>query len=71
MRVRQDVTRGSSALFVVGSYVSAERLRDELAGPHVGLIGSDLSVDQQRRLVEVLGAAPPPHRRRGSTRAPR
>jgi uncharacterized membrane protein len=58
MRVRETVTPGTSALFVLSSGASADRLREELPGPDVQLIRSDLSAAQARRLSEVLGEAP-------------
>ena len=54
-RVRESVTPGTSALFVLCEGDSADRLRVELPEPEVGLIRSDLSRDQQRRLADVLG----------------
>jgi uncharacterized membrane protein len=56
MRVRETVTPGRSALFVVSPAESADRLVDELRDASVDLIRSDLSAEQQRRLYDLLGA---------------
>jgi uncharacterized membrane protein len=56
MRVRAEVTAGSSALFVLSPAESADRLLEELQDGSVQLIRSDLSAEQQRRLYDLLGA---------------
>jgi uncharacterized membrane protein len=58
LRVREAVTPGTSALFVLCPGSSADRLRAELPEPDVALIRSDLSPEQQRRLSDVLGDVP-------------
>jgi uncharacterized membrane protein len=55
--VREVVTPGTSALFVLSPRSSADLIRLELPEPEVGLIRSDLSPEQQRRLSDVLGVA--------------
>lgn len=54
-RVRDAVTPGTSALFLLSSCAVADALVVELEDLGVVLIRSDLSEDQERRLREALG----------------
>lgn len=55
-RVRDQVTPGTSALFVLTSAAEVGRLRDALAaGPPPELISTVLDVDQEAALREVFG----------------
>lgn len=54
-RVRDAVTPGMSALFLLSSAAVADALVVELEGLGVVLIRSDLSEDQERCLQEALG----------------
>jgi uncharacterized membrane protein len=59
-RVRDAVTPGTSALFVVSDAATADRLAAELAGVAAATIRADLSDEQRRRLHEALGDEPTP-----------
>jgi uncharacterized membrane protein len=54
-RVRDGVTPGTSALFVMSSAAAADDLAREMEDLYVALIRSDLSEDHQDLLEEVLG----------------
>jgi uncharacterized membrane protein len=54
-RVRQDVVPGTSALFVVSSRGSADRLATELRGVATLTARSALAPDQEQRLRDALG----------------
>jgi uncharacterized membrane protein len=54
-RVRDSVTPGTSALFLLSSAAAADALVVELEDFIVVLIRSDLSEDQERRLRDALG----------------
>jgi uncharacterized membrane protein len=53
--VRDAVTPGTSALFVLSSRTSADRLATELGGLDVQRFASVLSVEQEQRLRDSLG----------------
>lgn len=59
MRVRDDVTPGTSALFVMSSVGAAERLTRTMQDLGVVLIRSDLSEDHHELLTKVLGEESP------------
>jgi uncharacterized membrane protein len=54
-RVRDAVTPGTSALFLLTSRAGAETLTEELADLDVMLIRCNLSRDEERRLRDALG----------------
>ena len=54
-RVRDQVTPGTSALFVMSSAAVVDRVHDAFAdGPHAELIWTDLSPEQEAALREVF-----------------
>jgi uncharacterized membrane protein len=55
MRVREAVTPGTSALFVLSGAADADRLGAELADGGIGVIRADLTRDQEIRLHAALG----------------
>ena len=56
-RVRDQVTPGTSALFLLTSDAMVERVQDAFAdGPKGELIRTDLSPDQEAALREIFGA---------------
>ena len=57
-RVRERVTPGTSALFLLSHGAVVERVAAEMAGLEMELIRSNLSADQERRLREALGEEP-------------
>jgi uncharacterized membrane protein len=54
-RVREAVTPGTSALFVVSDGLTADRIATELAHVADATIRSDLSDEQRRQLHDALG----------------
>jgi uncharacterized membrane protein len=54
-QVREKVTPGTSALFVLTSDAVIDRIRDEFAGQDMDLIATNLSKDQEANLREVFG----------------
>ncbi|WP_028060622.1 DUF1269 domain-containing protein [Candidatus Solirubrobacter pratensis] len=54
MRVREQVTPGSSAVFVLATATAAERLAAELDGLAITTVRSELSDEQEHRLRDVL-----------------
>ena len=55
-RVRDQVTPGTSALFVLTSEAVVDRIHDAFAGgPHGELIHTDLSAEQEAALREIFG----------------
>jgi uncharacterized membrane protein len=54
-RVRDTVTPGTSALFVISDGQTPDRLAEELGDVQFVLIRSRLSSDQERRLRDALG----------------
>jgi uncharacterized membrane protein len=53
--VKQKVTPGTSALFLLTSDVVEDRVKNELSGTRAELIASNLSADQEAKLREVFG----------------
>jgi uncharacterized membrane protein len=53
--VKQRVTPGTSALFLLTSDVVEDRVMPELSGTKAELIASNLTADQEARLREVFG----------------
>ena len=53
--VKQRVTPGTSALFLLTSDVVEDRVRAELSGTKAELIASNLTAEQEARLREVFG----------------
>ena len=53
--VKQRVTPGTSALFLLTSDVVEDRVNAELSGTKAELIASNLSADQEAKLREVFG----------------
>ena len=53
--VKQRVTPGTSALFLLTSDVVEDRVKAELSGTKAELIASNLTADQEARLREVFG----------------
>ena len=54
--VRDQVTPGTSALFVMTSDAVLDKVRDAFGDSHPELIFTNLSNEQERALVEVFGA---------------
>jgi uncharacterized membrane protein len=52
--VRQKVTPGTSALFLLSSDAVEDRVRDEFAGTQAELISTNLSAEQEARLREAF-----------------
>lgn len=59
-RVRDDVTPGTSALFIVSTAASADRLAAELLGLAVEASRSALSPEQEQHFREALADEPEP-----------
>jgi len=55
-KVRQQVTPGTSALFVMTSDAVKDKVRDAFADAHPELLFTNLDNDQERALREVFGA---------------
>jgi uncharacterized membrane protein len=53
-RVREQVTPGTSALFVLSERPSAERIAHGLGGLRVEVLRSELSLEQEQRLRDTL-----------------
>ena len=53
--VKQRVTPGTSALFLLTSGAVEDRVKAELSGTKAELIASNLTADQEARLREVFG----------------
>lgn len=53
--VKEKVTEGTSALFLLSSGAVADRIRQRFAGTHMELIESNLSADDESALRERLG----------------
>ena len=53
--VKQRVTPGTSALFLLTSDVVEDRVKAELSGTKAELIASNLTEDQEVRLRDVFG----------------
>ena len=54
--VRDQITPGTSALFVMTSEAVLDKVRDAFGDDHPELIFTNLSNEQERALVEVFGA---------------
>jgi uncharacterized membrane protein len=52
--VRQKVTPGTSALFLLSSDAVVDRVRSEFAGTEAELISTNLSADQEAKLREAF-----------------
>ena len=55
-KVRQEVTEGTSALFLLTSGAVRDRIADELKGVSFELIHSNLSNDEEAKLIEEFGS---------------
>jgi uncharacterized membrane protein len=53
--VKQKVTPGTSALFLLTSDMVEDRVKAEMAGTKAELIASNLSAEQEARLHEIFG----------------
>ncbi|HET9650246.1 MAG TPA: DUF1269 domain-containing protein [Microlunatus sp.] len=53
-RVKQQVTPGTSALFLLSSDAVMDRVTDAFGGSHAQLIASNLSAEQEQKLREVF-----------------
>jgi uncharacterized membrane protein len=53
-RVKQQVTPGTSALFLLSSDAVIERVQESLQGIHTELIASNLSAEQEAKLREAF-----------------
>ncbi|WP_280486219.1 DUF1269 domain-containing protein [Nocardia farcinica] len=56
-RLREQVTPGTSALFVLTSDATLDRVHEEFRGPTAELITTNLSHEQEARLREVFADA--------------
>lgn len=54
-KVREEVTEGTSALFLLTSEVTLDKVEDAFKGEHMELIESNLSKAQEARLREHFG----------------
>ena len=54
-RVKEKVTPGTSALFLLSSDAVVERVKESLAGFNGELVASNLSAEQEAKLREVFG----------------
>lgn len=54
-RVREKVTKGSSALFALTSDAVVERVREAFAGQQAELLETNLSKEEEDKLREVFG----------------
>jgi uncharacterized membrane protein len=54
--VREQVTEGSSALFLLSQDEVVDRLKEAFAGAHMELLASNLSKDQEARLKTAFSA---------------
>lgn len=57
-RVREEVTSGTSALFVLTSGVVVDRVREALAGQDMHLLHTNLSQDEEQKLCQVFAEEP-------------
>ena len=55
-KVRQEVTEGTSALFLLTSDAVLDRIAEELQGVSVELIHSNLSNEEEMKLIEEFGS---------------
>jgi uncharacterized membrane protein len=54
-QVRQQVTQGTSALFVMTSDAVQDRVQQAFEGQHMELLATNLSSDEESRLRDVFG----------------
>jgi uncharacterized membrane protein len=54
-RVRDEITPGTSALFVLTSDAVQDRVREAFAGQHIELLFTNLSKDQEEKLRAAWG----------------
>ncbi|MGM0689181.1 MAG: DUF1269 domain-containing protein [Bacillota bacterium] len=55
-KVRQEVTEGTSALFLLTSDAVRDRIAEEFKGVSVELIHSNLSKEEEEKLIEEFGS---------------
>jgi uncharacterized membrane protein len=55
-KVRQEVTEGTSALFLLTSEAVRDRIAEEFKGVSVELIHSNLSKEEEEKLIEEFGS---------------
>jgi len=55
-QVRKEVTEGTSALFLLTSDAVRDRIAEELKGVSVELIHSNLSKEEEAKLIEEFGS---------------
>jgi len=55
-QVRRDITEGTSALFLLSSDAVRDRIADEFKGVTVELIHSNLSKEEEAKLIEEFGS---------------
>ena len=53
-RTREEITPGTSALFLMSSGAVQDKVRDAFRGQHAELVTTNLSDDQERALREVF-----------------
>jgi len=53
--VRDEVTPGTSALFLMSSDAVIEKVRDAVSSTHPHLISTNLSKEEEAKLAEVFG----------------
>ncbi|MGH3912433.1 MAG: DUF1269 domain-containing protein [Pseudonocardiaceae bacterium] len=53
-RARQEITPGTSALFVLSSDAVVDKVRDAFSGQHAELLFTNMSEDQEKALREVF-----------------
>lgn len=56
-KVKDEVTEGTSALFVLTGAATEDKVREAFAGVHMELISSNLSDEQEKELREAFGEA--------------
>ena len=54
-RARDEITPGTSALFLMSSGAVVDKVRDAFRGQQAELVSTNLSDDQERKLREVFG----------------
>jgi uncharacterized membrane protein len=69
--IREQVTPGSSALFLLTTDEGVARIRDAFAGVHAELLTTDLSADQEAALRTAFDDGDGPEIRPGRTAVPR
>ena len=53
-RARDEITPGTSALFLMSSDAVIDKVRDAFQGEHVELVSTNMSDEQERALREVF-----------------